>query len=56
MDFGSCMHPPVPTLYVGSLRVEDILVREPIFPCFLYGNTTSIILNKYAARQKQAFE
>ena len=28
----------------------------PLFPCFLDGNTTSIISYKYAARQKQAFE
>ena len=30
---------PVPTLYVG--KVEDILGRVPLFPCFLDGNTTS---------------
>jgi hypothetical protein len=45
---------PVLTLYVG--RVEDFLGREPLFTCFLDGNTTSIISYKYAARQKQAFE
>ena len=45
---------PVPTLYVG--RVEDLLGRVPLFPCFLDGNTTSTIPYKYAGRQKQAFE
>ena len=45
---------PVPTLYVG--RVEDLLGRVPLFPCFLDGNTTSTIPHKYAGRQKQAFE
>jgi hypothetical protein len=28
----------------------------PLFQCFLHGNATSTIPNKYAARQKQAFE
>ena len=37
---------PVPTLYVG--KVEDLLGRVPLFPCFLDGNTTSTIPNKYA--------
>ncbi len=32
---------PVPTLYVG--RVEDLLGRVPLFPCFLDGNATSMI-------------
>ncbi len=41
---------PVPTLYVG--RVEDLLGRVPLFPCFLDGNTTSTIPYKYAGRQK----
>ena len=45
---------PVPTLYVG--RVEDLLGRVPLFPCFLDGNTTSTIPYKYAGRQKQAFQ
>ena len=47
---------PVPTLYVG--RVEDLLGRVPLVPCFLdgTGNTTSTIQYKYAGRQKQAFE
>ncbi len=45
---------PVPTLYVG--RIEDLLGRMPLFPCFLDGNTTSTIPHKYAPRQKQAFE
>ena len=45
---------PVPTLYVG--KTEDLLGRVPLFPCFLNGNATSTIPNKYAPRQKQAFE
>ena len=45
---------PVPTLYVG--RVEDLLGRVPLFPCFLHDNATSTISYKYAPRQKQAFE
>ena len=45
---------PVPTLYVG--KAEDLLGRVPLFPCFLNGNATSTIPNKYAGRQKQAFE
>jgi hypothetical protein len=45
---------PVPTLYVG--RVEDLLGRVPLFPCYLDDSTTSTISYKYAARQKQAFE
>ena len=28
----------------------------PLFSCFLNGNATSTIPNKYAPRQKQAFE
>ena len=44
---------PVPTLYIG--KVEDILGRVPLFPCFLDGSTTSTIPNKYAARQKRDF-
>ena len=32
---------PVPTLYVG--RVEDLLCRVPLIPCFLDGNATSTI-------------
>ncbi len=42
------------TLYVR--RVEDLLGRVPLIPCFLDGNTTSIIPNKYSSRQKDAFE
>ena len=45
---------PVPTLYVG--KVEDILGRVPLFPCFLDGNTTSTIPHKYAARQGRDFQ
>ena len=45
---------PVPTLYVG--RVEDLLGRAPLFPCFLDGNLTSTIPHKYAARQGLDFE
>ena len=45
---------PVPTLYVG--RVEDVLGRVPLFPCFLDGNLTSTIPHKYAARQGLDFE
>ncbi len=33
--------PLIPTLYVG--KVEDILGRVPLFPCFLDGNITSTI-------------
>ncbi len=45
----------VPTLYVG--KVEDILDRVPLFPCFpgLDGNITSTIPYKYAARQSRDF-
>jgi hypothetical protein len=32
------------TLYVG--RVEDLLVRVPLIPCFLDGNATSTIPHK----------
>ncbi len=45
---------PVPTLNVG--RLEDLLGRVPLSPCFLDGNTTSTIPHKYAPRQKQAFK
>jgi hypothetical protein len=45
---------PAPTLYVG--RTADLLGRVPLFQCFLHGSATSTIPNKYAARQKQAFE
>jgi hypothetical protein len=44
---------PFPTLYVG--KVEDILGRVPLFPCFLDGNITSTIPYKYAARQSRDF-
>ncbi len=45
---------PVPTLYVG--RVEDLLGRVPLIPCFLEGNATSTIPHKYSCRQRDAFE
>jgi hypothetical protein len=45
---------PVSTLYVG--RVEDLLGRVPLIPCFLDGNATSPIPHKYRSRQKDAFE
>jgi hypothetical protein len=45
---------PVPTLYVG--RVEDLLGRVPLIPCFLDGNATSTIPHKYSSWQKDAFE
>ena len=45
---------PVPTLYVG--RVEDLLSRVPLIPCFLDGNATSTIPHKYSSRQKDAFQ
>ena len=45
---------PFPTLYVG--RVEDVLGRVPLYPCFLDGNLTSTIPHKYAARQARDFE
>jgi hypothetical protein len=45
---------PVPTLNVG--RVEDLLGRVPLIPCFLDGKSTSTIPYKYSSRQKDAFE
>jgi hypothetical protein len=45
---------PVPTLYVR--RVEDLLGRVPLIPCFLDENATSTIPHKYSCRQKDAFE
>jgi hypothetical protein len=45
---------PVPTLYVG--RVEDLLGRVPLIPCFLDGNATSTIPHKYSSRQEDDFE
>jgi hypothetical protein len=45
---------PIPTLYVG--RVEDLLCRVPLIPCFLDGNATLTIPHKYSSRQKGAFE
>ena len=45
---------PVPTLYVG--RIQDLLWRVPLIPCFLDGNSTSTIPHKYASRQKTAFD
>jgi hypothetical protein len=39
----------VPTLYVG--RVEDLLCRVPLIPCFLDGNATSPIPFKYCSKQ-----
>jgi hypothetical protein len=47
------MHLSCPPSYGG---VENRLGWMPLFPCFLDGNTNFIILYKYAARQKQAFE
>ncbi len=44
---------PCPTLYVGM--VEDLLGREPLFPCFLDSNSISTIPYRYTARQKLAF-
>jgi len=35
-------------------RLEDLLGRVPLYPCYLDGNTTSTIPYKYAGRQKQA--
>jgi hypothetical protein len=49
-----CEPSPVPTLYVA--RVEDLLGRVPLIPCFLDGNATSTIPHKYSNRQKDAFE
>ncbi len=40
--------------YVG--RVEDLLGRVPLIPCFLEGNATSTIPHKYSSRQRDAFE
>jgi hypothetical protein len=37
---------PVPTLFVG--RVEDLLGRVPLIPCFLDGNSTPTIPHKYS--------
>jgi hypothetical protein len=45
---------PVPTLEVG--RVEDLLSRVPLIPCFLYGNATSTISHKYSRRWKDTFD
>ncbi len=45
---------PVPTLYVG--RVEDLLGRAPLIPCFLDENATSTIQHEYNSRQKDVFE
>jgi hypothetical protein len=45
---------PVPTLYVG--RVEGLLGRVPLIPCFLDGNANSTIPHKYSSRQKDTFE
>ena len=35
-------------------RLEDLLGRVPLYPCYLDGNTPSTIPYKYAGRQKQA--
>ena len=40
---------PVPTLYVG--RVDDLLGRVPLIPCFLDGNATSTIPHKTQVQQ-----
>ena len=45
---------PARQLYVG--RVEDLLGRVPLIPCFLDGNATSTIPHKYSGRQRDAFE
>ncbi len=45
---------PVPTLFVG--RVEDLLGRVPLTPCFLDRNETSTIPHKHSSRLKDAFE
>ena len=37
-------------------RVEDLLGRVPLIPCFLDGNAISTIPHKYSSRQKDAFE
>jgi hypothetical protein len=42
-----CEHSPVPTLYFG--RVEDLLGRVPLIPCFLDGNAISTIPHKYSS-------
>ncbi len=44
---------PVPTLYVG--KVEDILGRFLLFPCFLDGNITSTIPYKWNSRHSRDF-
>jgi hypothetical protein len=49
-----CEPSSVPTLYIG--RVEDLLGRVPLIPCFLDGNATSTSPHKYCNRQKDAFE
>jgi hypothetical protein len=45
---------PVPTLYIG--RVEDLIGRVPLIPCFLEGNATSTIPHKYSSQHRDAFE
>ena len=37
-------------------RIQDLLGRVPLVPCFLDGNATSTIPHKYASRQKTAFD
>jgi hypothetical protein len=39
-----------------SFRVEDLLGRVPLIPCFLDGNATSTIPHKYSSRQKDTFD
>ena len=43
-------------LYLLLCWQEDILGLVPLFPCFLDGNSTSTIPNKYTVRQGQDFE
>jgi hypothetical protein len=45
---------PMPVLYVG--RVEDLLGRVSLIPCFLDRNATSTIPHKYSGQQRDAFE
>jgi hypothetical protein len=45
---------PVPMLYVG--RVDNLLCRVLLIPCFLDGNATSTIPHKYISRQLDAFK
>ena len=44
------------TTWFTDGRVEDLLGRVPLIPCFLDGNATSTIPHKYSSRQRDAFE